>query len=160
MMLRQGKAIRRLEVPKVYWVLVLLGVGIELSSYWIQILVNTSSSLPQVLFIVQKGKMPQKGDFVSFVHPVLKTRLVKRVEGVAGDLVTVQGDKVYISGEFKGALVPHNSRGEPLVPVKDQTIEEGAFFVQGDHERSFDSRYERFGLIPDSAIEGKAWSPL
>jgi signal peptidase I len=63
----------------------------------------------------------------------------------------------YLFHEFlKFPLLDRTTGGDPLTPLSAKIIPEGALFVLGDHPRSFDSRYEEFGLVPVDKIWGKA----
>jgi type IV secretory pathway protease TraF len=45
--------------------------------------------------------------------------------------------------------------GRILTPIKPKVIPKGMVFVSGEHERSFDSRYEELGLIPTKNLQGR-----
>jgi len=45
--------------------------------------------------------------------------------------------------------------GRLLTPIKAGVIPQGKVFVVGDHERSFDSRYEELGLISEKVLQGR-----
>ena len=117
---------------------------------------NISPSLPQYVFAVKKGSMPKVGDYVSIDNPYHNKRYIKRVSGFAGEEIRVEENKVFVSNRLVGTLTKTNSKGEILHPIKSQTIPAQHFFVTGDHPKSFDSKYEAFGLVPESMIEGKA----
>src|SRR3546814_18950247 len=71
--------------------------------------VNTTDSLTNWAFLVDRGRMPAKGDYVFFAPP--RTPLLRRpfgarakpfgtiVSGVAGDVVATRGDLVPINGQ-------------------------------------------------------------
>ena len=85
-----------------------------------------------------------------------KTLYIKRVIGLPGEHLVIDGDDIYINGE---KLVENyaNPDREKDPPDYDQDIEipEGYVFCVGDNrDRSMDSRY--FGLIPIEKVEGKA----
>lgn len=94
--------------------------------------------------------------------PDRKEYLVKRVIGIPGDFIEVQGHKLYVNGEMAD---------EPYIDTEIQdpdfsglTVEKGNYFVMGDNRHagaSKDSRY--FGTVPQKSIVGKAvyiWWPL
>jgi signal peptidase I len=57
---------------------------------------------------------------------------------------------------LKFPLLDRTTEGDPLTPLSAKVIPEGALFVLGDHPRSFDSRYEEFGLVKMENVWGKA----
>lgn len=52
-------------------------------------------------------------------------------------------------------LLDRTTNGSLLTPLRATIVPEGYVFVAGDHLRSFDSRYEEFGLVPLEKIWGK-----
>ncbi len=95
------------------------------------------------------------GDVIGkFTHTSLRTRLVKRVIGVPGDVIDIHDGDVYVNGElldepYVTDLTFERVEEYPLV------VEEGYYFVMGDNrDVSKDSRH--FGTIPKENIEGKA----
>jgi signal peptidase I len=97
----------------------------------------------------------QRGDIVVFRYPRDPSKsYIKRVIGVAGDRVRIEGGRVYVNGQALGEdYVPSgyadaNSYPETLVPA-------GSYFVLGDHRNmSNDSR--EFGCVEEKFIYGKA----
>ncbi len=57
---------------------------------------------------------------------------------------------------LKFPLLDQTTGGDPLTPLSTKVIPEGTLFVLGDHVRSFDSRYEEFGLVKVENVWGKA----
>jgi len=82
---------------------------------------------------------------------------IKRVIGVAGDLVQIQKGGVYVNGVR--LVEPYVYDGQPTDPttgVSSWRIGQGQLFVMGDHrEQSQDSR--AFGPIQVSSVIGRAW---
>lgn len=56
-----------------------------------------------------------------------------------------------------GPLLKETKDGKPLHPLKATIIPEGYVFVATSHPRSFDSRYEEFGLVKQEHITGKCF---
>ncbi len=85
---------------------------------------------------------------------------VKYLMGVQGDRVEVQGDHVYLTtsrGRFDmGRCKPRSRHGAPLQPIEAQVIPPGYVYVWAPHIDALDSRYAVLGLVPTSAIQGKA----
>ena len=102
---------------------------------------------------------PSHGDIVVFKAHIYsengdKKDLIKRVIGVAGDVIEVKDDAVYRNGEalledyVNGGLTP----GE-MAPF---TVDEGYIFVMGDNRpNSMDSRDPGIGEIPVADVLGK-----
>jgi signal peptidase I len=110
---------------------------------------------------------PQPGDIVVFNRPstwkVPDNVLIKRVIGVPGDDIRLQGGKVYRNGsrldepyvnqKCRHGTLPRNGSSKRKVypPVPN-----GEVFVMGDNRcDSEDSRY--FGVVPQSKIIGRAF---
>lgn len=94
--------------------------------------------------------------------PGLTNCIVKRVIGTGGQTLKIDFttgtvfldgaalDEPYVSGMTSDPL----DRGAFTYPI---TIPEGYLFVMGDNRTiSMDSRYSEIGLIPESAVKGKA----
>jgi len=118
---------------------------------------------------------PQRGDIVTFVPPHTDEVYIKRVIGIPGDEVTVQGAKVWINGEaltqtferlpdgnvraveeIDGA--PHTllfSANLGLSPVaRTFQVPEAKYFMMGDHRNnSQDSRV--WGFASEDQIQGR-----
>ncbi len=133
-------------------------VLIVLASFYFEIKVNVSRSLPHYLYLVQKKSTPLKGAFVAFYHPLFAGLLIKRVEGVSGDQIEIRANNVYVGNRHICPLVDRNAQREVLRPIQYKAIPKGYYFVAGDHRKSFDSCYEAFGLVHQSQVEGRAWA--
>jgi conjugative transfer signal peptidase TraF len=121
------------------------------------IVLNVTGSMPDLVYQLGHG---EKGSLISFctqiTHPSIghgscpdgSMPLIKRVVGVAGDLVTATDDGIEINGQ----PVP-NSR--PLdLDTQEQALshvrgffhlKRGEIWTAGEHPNSFDSRY--FGPV-------------
>jgi signal peptidase I len=104
-----------------------------------------------------------RGDVVVFDPPAAwvegttRTPFIKRVIGVAGDVIMVKDGQVWVNGT---ALVePYLYDNQPTTAQPEPatwTIGPGQLFVMGDHRAaSADSR--SFGPIQKSAVIGRAW---
>lgn len=138
----------------------------------------TSGSLQGIryaLFI--KSSDIKRGDIVC-----LKGHTMKYAQGnktLAKLVLGLPGDRIFRCGRNQLSVISHQNgeegrkkspvqtthtlpllkrtrKGEPLTPLSVRTIPEGHIFVAGDHPRSFDSRYEEFGLVPIEKVWGKA----
>lgn len=148
----------------------LLGVGLAASSAlgtWRDehaILINTTDSLPNWAFFIDKGRLPARGDFVVFNPP--RTRLItahfgaepspfaKRALGVPGDVVSRVGNEVRINGERIATLKAVTRRGERLHPGPTGTIPERCFYLGTAHPDGFDSRYAEISFVCADRIVG------
>jgi signal peptidase I len=102
---------------------------------------------------------PQRGDIVVFKFPVNPEEdLIKRVIGLPGDTISVQGGTLNING------VPVNEPYINAPPAYEGTwtVEQGDLFVLGDNRN--DSRdSHQWGLLPIGNVIGRAvliyWPP-
>ncbi len=147
-----------------------LGAGLAASSALSQwreehaVLINTTQSLPHWAFFIDKGRVPERGDFVVFNPP--KTALItahfgkrpapfaKRALGVPGDLVTRTGDAVQVNGKTVAMLKSATRRGETLVPGPTGRIPDRCYYLGTPHPDGFDSRYAEIGFVCADRIVG------
>ncbi len=113
---------------------------------------------------VAKYENEPTGWFQKFAYYVLeigKESYIKRVIGLPGEHVKIEGGHVYINGEKlqedylrEGLETPQNV-GTPIA-FSDIVVPEGCVFAMGDNRsRSTDCR--SFGCIPIEKIESKVW---
>ncbi len=132
-----------------------------------------SMSLQGVRYILAMNRLSLKrGDIVSIsghdTAYVRKKTLAKKLIGLPGDVIEQTHRGILVSQIFNGrqqikiplsstlSLLEKTIDGKPLTPLITTVVPEGYVFVAGDHPRSFDSRYEEFGLVPIDKIWGKA----
>jgi signal peptidase I len=97
---------------------------------------------------------PKRGDVVVFEAPRYEGRdFIKRIVGVPGDEVEIRDSVVYINAE---PLYESYTQGATNCPCGPWYIEEGQYFVLGDH-RSNSSDSRQFGTISEGSIIGKTW---
>ena len=101
----------------------------------------------------------ERGDIIVFVFPVdPKQELIKRVIGLPGDRVSVQGSQVYVNDEL---LDEPYIAAAPLYSG-EWTVAEGHLFVLGDN-RNDSSDSHSWGQLPFDKVIGKAvliyWPP-
>ena len=113
-------------------------------------------------------RTPQRGEVIVFHVPSEGRDFIKRVIGVAGDTVIVEGDVVTVNGEpvnetyIQGAIDDahnnnslYNNKNFPNEDFTDGTVPEGHVFVMGDNRSdSTDSRM--IGYVPLGDIVGRA----
>lgn len=147
-----------------------LGAGLAASSALSEwrdehaVLINTTESLPNWAFFIDKGRLPERGDFVVFNPP--RTALItahfgsrpspfaKRALGVPGDLVTRTGNAVQVNGETVATLKPRTKRGETLLPGPTGRIPKRCYYLGTAHGDGFDSRYAEIGFVCAGRIVG------
>ena len=128
------------------------------------ILINTTESLPNWAFFIDKARTPSRGDFVVFTPPATpiiaghfgqkSAPFAKRVYGMPGDLVTREGKAVRINGAEVARLKPRTKRGEVLVPGPTGRIPEHCYYLGTAHIDGLDSRYADIGFVCRDRIIG------
>ena len=104
---------------------------------------------------------PRRGEIVVFRFPDETRDFVKRVIGVPGDTVQIEGGQVFLNGQ---------ALEEPYITHRDSrdmdaiTVTEDSYFVMGDNRpRSDDSRPRDAGQsvswrpVPAESVIGRAW---
>jgi len=97
----------------------------------------------------------QRGDIVVFRYPRDTSKsYIKRVIGVAGDLIRIENGRVFVNDtELSENYVPNEYADARSYP--EITVPVGTYFVLGDHRTmSQDSR--DFGPVDERYIYGKA----
>lgn len=116
--------------------------------------INYTKSLPYTLFYQKIGKrVPSRGDYV--VCWKGNKRYIKQVIGLPGDEVLIKEQKCFVAMQEVGrVLSQHPQSLRKFQALQVSCIPQGAFFLAGTHEQSFDSRYEEFGLVKQEEIQG------
>lgn len=118
---------------------------------------NVSDSLPYSFFLSTRIGIIKSQMFVSFEHPKSAIPLAKQIIGLPGDFVTIKNKTLYINERCYGLIQERTSAGDPIHPIPEGKIPEGYLFVYASHPKSFDSRYEEFGLVAISALMEALW---
>ena len=107
---------------------------------------------------------PHRDDVIVFIYPVDKSKdFIKRVIGLPGDTLEIDGRKIYINGKLyddkHGYYSDQPENGEnpenraKFGPFK---VPPRQYFVMGDNrDHSYDSRF--WGYVPSEAIKGEAF---
>lgn len=127
-------------------------------------LLNATDSLPNWAFLIHRGQVPTRGDYVFFDPPA--SALLRRhfgpdpqlfgkiVYGVSGDVVSHRGAIVTINGTAVARMKPLTRAGEPLTPGAVGAIPAGCYYAGSPHRDGFDSRYAEIGLVCRRQIVG------
>lgn len=113
--------------------------------------------------MVYRFTSPKRFDIIVFKNSGKESNYytIRRVIGLPGETVQIQGGKVYIDGnELKEEIIVEKiaSSGLAKEPV---TLEANEYFVLGDNRNgSEDSRFANIGNITKDSIVGKAWLRL
>ncbi len=106
------------------------------------------------------NKLPERGDVLVFRYPLNPdtTPYIKRVIGLPGDEVMIEGGKVYVNGEM--LVEPYLDQGTTRGGTWN--VPENQLFVMGDNRaNSSDSR--AWGFVPMENVIGRAeliyWPP-
>lgn len=119
-------------------------------------------SLPQKYFVNFKYLMPKKGDMAvirdhrtKYINDV---SFIKIIAGIAGDVINIDADnQITINNQLVGRLRIKTLNGDDLTAIEQKIIPKDYVFVVGTHMRSFDSRYQEYGLVHLKNIAGLAY---
>jgi signal peptidase I len=109
-------------------------------------------------------KTPKRGDTIVFIYPKDRSKdFIKRVIGVGGDRVDIEGDKVYINGKLmEDPWGYYDMKNEwrrklgPVGPFEHVVVPKDHLYVLGDNrDNSQDSRFWEFVHINE--VKGKAF---
>ena len=137
-----------------------------------QLMWNPSTSMPEKLWLVKLDEREVKNnDYIVFKFhdyrmedPFEYEFVVKQIAGSGGDKLTVHKTAMpNINWTYtlpEGSYPVYNKLSSyqftPLT-TSDLQIPAGYFFVHGNSQPSFDSRYREFGLVAKAQIYGKAY---
>jgi signal peptidase I len=100
---------------------------------------------------------PSRGDVIVFKPPVNQNEdYIKRVIGLPGDHVQIDGGVVYVNGQELSEPYLHDVNTDCAGRWCDVTLGPNQYYVMGDNRpNSSDSRF--WGPVSGSAIAGRAW---
>ena len=162
----------------IVWAIIIVIYGI---SRYYQLEWNRSTSMPQKLWLTHVGdRQLQRNDYVVFKFHDFRMKnpddveyVVKQVGGVAGDAIIVKrctsytehglcpnkANLIYFLPDGEVYPVFNILSGNHFTPLtnKNLLIPQGCYFVHGQHQPTFDSRYKEFGLVCNNQIYGKSY---
>lgn len=161
------RVLRGLRRPLVLTGLVLLPLGWAAADAFGKdhaFLINASPSLPHWAFWLDRKAPIARGSLIFFAPP--QSRLIevhfgtgaqlfgKRVLGVPGDVVSHQGNAVFINGRRVAERLDKTRLGIVLHQGPSGRIPEGCYYTGTAHPRGLDSRYAEIGWVCRPQIIG------
>ena len=128
---------------------------------------NISGSLPWRVFLtVRNGEISCGAGSIGLFRLKVQNPywdygavFAKRFVGCPGDTLQTKGSMFYLNGEKIAVASGHDSKGATVTSFEfDGVIPTGSYFVLGDGERSYDSRY--WGFVKKSWIVGRGFPLL
>ncbi len=108
--------------------------------------------------ITYRFREPVRGEVIVFQAPGIDDHYLKRVIGLPGERVKVEGEKIIIYNDQhpQGMVMEEVYLDEQTPGSITITLQEDEYFVLGDNrDASYDSR--RFGAIKAETITGRVW---
>lgn len=140
-----------------------VSVCLSLALFWlspVKVVYTMDFSLPYKWWLYSEIYSDiQKGDYVEFRPPVINEYtkgklLVKRVVCMPKETLRVIGLDYYCGDAYLGRARTQDSKGRPVVPFRyEGEIPDGCYFVMGEVEKSYDSRY--MGFVCSKYIRAK-----
>lgn len=107
---------------------------------------------------------PARGDVVIFRYPRDPSKFfIKRIIGMPGDTLTIEGDSITISNEEHpdGVVIdePYIAAMDPTTTIKEERLRDNEYFVMGDN-RNYSSDSRMWGVLTRDKIVGRAFLRL
>jgi conjugal transfer pilin signal peptidase TrbI len=150
----------RTFLKKMGFITLIVALTYGLAATQIQLILNATPSLPQKLFVLSKRThpsltLPSKDRFILFYKSQVGVNVVKQVKGVPGSVLHYdEQGRLWVDDFCVGKPHAASSVGKTVTAIQAGIIPPNFVFAYGSHERSFDSRYAEFGLIPVGVIKG------
>jgi len=158
---KRYRLVREIIETLVLTVLMFLVIRLAVQNFNIDGMSMEPSLHNQELVIVDKWSYffhaPSHGDVIVFVAPPNPAQdYIKRIVGMPGDVITIQGTNVVVNNkQLTETYVDPHRQGNPYPPITNMTVPQGAYFVLGDNRNgSSDSR--DWGCVPQQNIIGRA----
>lgn len=136
-----------------------------LFGHFFMLTVNLSTSLPGVIYIIEKGAHPKKGELAAFVYEgggpyPSGAYFLKVLTGVPGDLVYAKDmgfgyHDFFVGGNYVGRAKPVSSTGAPLSIGPTGVLPTGNYYMAAPNPNSLDSRYSLVGWVQERQIIGR-----
>ncbi len=142
--------------------LLLAAAGLWFGAYY-RFGLNVTESLPYRLFLIHKGELPARGQYMAFrwrgggTYPAGAT-FVKVVAGMPGDVVSRVDRDFFVNGQAVGHAKSISRQGSQLEPGPTGTLPAGAYYVRTPHPDSLDSRYALTGWVSQTQLIGRAYA--
>lgn len=150
----------RETITKKGLILVLLIGFLIAPLYFVKFSWNRTKSLEGTFFVTFPFLKANVGDYAlieGHETPYFPGKtFIKILKGKEEDVIEEKEKSLFIRGEYIGITFTQTIDGKPLHKIKERLVPHGYVFVAATNPRSFDSRYEEFGLVPVSKIIGKA----
>lgn len=112
---------------------------------------------PDTFFDYIKGLLPHSDSEDAEEMQEEDDYFIKRVIGLPGETIQIQGSDIYIDGERLEEDYGKMPITNPGIAKEPITLEDDEYFVLGDNrEISLDSRYDSVGPVKKELIAGKA----
>jgi signal peptidase I len=115
--------------------------------------------------LAYRSHTPERGDIIIFQSSLVNEDtggtklLIKRVIGLPGDKISIEGDQLYINGEaYEEEYLKEGYTPAFEIPEEGDTftVPDGQYFVMGDNRAgSIDSRYSEVGCVSPEQIKGR-----
>jgi hypothetical protein len=158
--LTRNHSLHKKFIKKMIFIGVVCCCVYDLAATHIRFGITATPSLPYRFFIFHKKQepslnVPGLNRYVLFYHEAVDTHVIKQVVGLPGaHLRYDEKGQLWVDGFCVGKPHPTSRTGKKVNRIQPGIIPDGYIFGHAPHDRSFDSRYEEFGLIPIQSIQG------